>query len=113
MYGGFIDRILAEPRRELRKRYGEQGFPLWVRLIAYREREGLSRPALADLLGVTASAVWRWENRERDTIREEVLDAWARACHASFDELITGAGQGVAMSCRIARTYDRERTPTD
>lgn len=109
MYGGFIDRILAEPRRELRKRYGDQQIPLWARLISYREREGLSRPALADLLGVSASSVWRWETLERDTIREDVLEAWARACNTTFEELVSGAGQSVTSAYRAAMTYDRER----
>lgn len=40
-----------------------------TQLAARRERLGLSRQDLADLIGVNVATVWRWESGETQPIR--------------------------------------------
>jgi len=42
-------------------------------LQAYREQHSLSRPAMAKILDVAPSTVWRWEKRKRDIKQNELM----------------------------------------
>jgi DNA-binding XRE family transcriptional regulator len=45
------------------------------RLLTYRRRQGLSRKALAGLLGVDETTLWRWEAGQRKPERESHVGA--------------------------------------
>ncbi len=48
------------------------------RLLAYRRRNGLSRKALAIVVGADEATLWRWENNQRKPECERHFDAIRR-----------------------------------
>ena len=51
---------------------------LGTRLMTYRRRHGLSRRALAILLGADDTTLWRWENDQRKPESQRHVDAIRR-----------------------------------
>jgi transcriptional regulator with XRE-family HTH domain len=51
---------------------------LGERLLAYRRHHGLSRKALAIVLGADETTLWRWENGQRKPESERHVDAVRR-----------------------------------
>jgi DNA-binding XRE family transcriptional regulator len=78
-------RMRAMPTTPTRKRLTG---PTSGRLLSARNEAGLSRKALADLIGISERAVAYYEDHTYARARKPiVVRAWAEACGRTFEEL--------------------------
>lgn len=84
------------------------------RLTRARERKGLSRKDLAQLLNVGQNTIWRWEVGQREPSLEKIR-ALARALDVTADELMTQPVTVVAMEQKndLPAKEDRLDVPAD
>ena len=84
------------------------------RLTRARERKGLSRKELAQLLNVGQNTIWRWEVGQREPSLEKI-QTLARALDVTADELMTQPVTVVAMEQKndLPAKEDRLDVPAD
>lgn len=75
-----VDMARGRPAKKPRSSFGK-------RLVAARERSGLTQAELGELLGVSQRAVAHWE-RTPTALYPEQLETLAKALKTSADELI-------------------------
>lgn len=79
--------------------------PVSKRLHTARTSTGLSRKALAELVGMSERAVNYYENPDYPGLRKPIyLRRWAEVCGYTYEEIAGRPGRELARSGCISRT---------
>ena len=97
-----LDMTRGRPSTKPRSAFGEK-------LLAARERAGLTQAQLAECLGVTQRAVAHWE-RTSTVLRPDVIEAMADALNITVEELVREKPkhfrQPVGPTGKVRRVFD-------